>query len=440
MPIIELDQVSKSFEMRGARPRSFQELFLSRLRRQERRERRALRALDKVSFSVDQGETLGVIGSNGSGKSTCLKLMTRILQPTSGTVRVEGRVSALLELGAGFHPELTGRDNVYLYGSILGLGRKEIGRRMEDIVEFAEVRRFMDAPIKVYSSGMLVRLAFATAVHVNPDILLVDEVLAVGDQSFQAKCLREIEAMRQRGVTIVFVSHGLDAVRSLCSRVIWLDHGILREDGRPADVVQHYIESVHFQDPHLPQREAAPQAGELGGDVAADAMSEPHPLPAVVARHRGRWGTREAEITAVRLLDGAGEPASCYRPGDSAIIAIRYRAHRPIFKPAFGLAIYRADGLHVSGEAMGPEALAIPSIVDEGEVRCQVAALPLADATYYLSVALFSQDQSVTYDYHSLLHPIQISSGPDGQRLGSVMVLRTEWSHQPRLGTERRQP
>jgi len=262
-------------------------------------------------------------------------------------------------------------------------------------------------------------------------------VLAVGDQSFQAKCLREIEAMRRRGVTIVFVSHDLDAVRALCSRVIWLDHGVLREDGRPAEVVQHYIESVHFQDPHLPEREAAPQPGELGAASApTDAL--PNASPEAIARNRGRWGTREAEITAVRFLDATGEPVSCYRPGERAVIALRYRAPRTVLQPAFGLAIYREDGLHVSGEAMGPEALSIPSIVGEGEVRCEVAALPLADATYYLSVALFSQDHRITYDYHSLLHAIQVISGPAAPACHAVMTLPVSWTHQPHLAERER--
>lgn len=430
MPIIQLTDVTKTFELHGARPRSFQELLLSRLRRQERREARTLRALQGVSFAVESGETLGIIGSNGSGKSTCLKLLTGILQPTTGTVCVQGRQSALLELGAGFHPELTGRDNVYLYGSILGLSRREIAQRMEEIIEFAEVRRFIEAPIKVYSSGMLVRLAFATAVHVNPDVLLVDEVLAVGDQAFQAKCLRQIEAMRRRGVTVVFVSHDLDTVRALCNRVIWLDHGVLREDGRPAEVVQHYIESVHFQDPHLPERDAAPQPEELVAE-AQPAGGSANGIPEAIARNRGRWGTREAEITAVRFLDAAGQPVSCYRPGERAVIALRYRAPQPLLRPAFGLAIYREDGLHVSGEAMGLEALSVPHIVGEGEVRCEVEALPLADATYYLSVALFSQDRRVTYDYHSLLHAMRVISGPAAQACRAVIALPMAWTHQP---------
>jgi len=245
--VIHVDRVSKCFRLRPNRPRSFQELFVKRFRPRHSEpltDDRLLWALQDVSFSVEQGEAVGIIGSNGSGKTTCLRVLARILQPTKGHVRVQGRVSALLELGTGFHPELTGRENVYLYGSILGLTRREIDRRFDEIVSFAEIERFIDVPVKLYSSGMYVRLGFATAIHVDANILLLDEVLAVGDQSFQKKCLERIQQLADSGVTIVYVSHDLESVRNLCPRALWFKRSRLCEDGPSDQVISSYLSDV----------------------------------------------------------------------------------------------------------------------------------------------------------------------------------------------------
>lgn len=245
MPAIHVTNVSKRFLLRHDRARSFQELVVKGFRRRRQPNNdEVFWALRDVSFSADRGETVGIIGANGSGKSTCLKLLARILVPTAGTIEVEGRISALLELGSGFHPELTGRENITLYGSILGLRRREMAQRFADIVAFAELERFIDIPVKFYSSGMYVRLAFATAINVSPDVLLLDEVLAVGDLNFQKRCLARIRELKARDMTIVFVSHSLDAVMGLCDRAIWLDKGTLREDGPTEEVVAGYLRQV----------------------------------------------------------------------------------------------------------------------------------------------------------------------------------------------------
>ncbi len=245
MAAICFENVSKRFVVSHDRARSFQDLMLQVFHKSTQpSSKEAFWALREVSFAIHPGETVGLVGRNGSGKSTCLKLMMRILTPTEGSVRVQGRMAGLLELGTGFHPELTGRDNIYLNGALMGLSRSEIARRFDEIVAFAELERFVDAQIKFYSSGMAMRLGFAIAVSVNPEILLVDEVLAVGDQSFQEKCLQRIEEMRSRGVTIVFVSHDLETVRSLCSRALWFDRGILLQDGPCDAVVDEYLASM----------------------------------------------------------------------------------------------------------------------------------------------------------------------------------------------------
>ena len=237
---ISFQAVSKRFALAQQRPRAVLDL----LRPGARTGPGEFWALRDVSFEIAAGETFGLIGATGSGKSTVLKLISAIMRPTTGRVRVEGSVSAMIELGAGFHPDFSGRDNVFLYGSILGLSRSSLRGAFDEIVDFAELTAFIDSPIKHYSSGMQMRLAFAIAAQVEPSILLIDEVLAVGDLSFQQKCLARIADLSRAGVTVVFVSHALDTVRTLCDRVAWLDHGQLRRLGGPEDVVAAYVKST----------------------------------------------------------------------------------------------------------------------------------------------------------------------------------------------------
>jgi len=240
---ISFDDVSKRFVLRHERAYTVLESVIG-LVKPARRRTEEFWALRDVSFEIVAGETFGIIGPNGAGKSTVLKLMARILEPTSGEVTVRGRISPLLELGAGFHPELTGRENVYLNAALFGVSQAEAQERYDQIVEFSELRDFIDAPLKHYSSGMYMRLGFAVAANIIPDVLLVDEVLAVGDEAFQKKCLSKIEEFRREGRTIVFVSHDLPTVLKLCDRALWLDHGRTRAMGPTADVVERYLESV----------------------------------------------------------------------------------------------------------------------------------------------------------------------------------------------------
>ena len=235
--VITFENVSKEFKLSNLAVRSLQEMFVN-LFNKEARGKRQFWALRNVSFSIDAGETVGIVGVNGSGKSTILKLISRIIDPTHGVISISGRLSALLELGAGFHPDLTGRENIYLNGSILGLDRKAMRRKLDSIISFADIGDFIDVPIRNYSSGMQVRLGFSVAVHVEPQIMLVDEVLAVGDYSFQVKCLDRIHQMQQDGVTILFVSHDFEAVERLCTRVIWLESGTLQAQGEVSEILE----------------------------------------------------------------------------------------------------------------------------------------------------------------------------------------------------------
>ena len=240
---VSFDDVSKRFVLRHERAYTVLESVIG-LVKPTRRSTEEFWALRDVSFEIVAGETFGIIGPNGAGKSTVLKLMARILEPTSGEVTVRGRISPLLELGEGFHPELTGRENVYLNAALFGVSQAEAQDRYDQIVEFSELRDFIDAPLKHYSSGMYMRLGFAVAANIIPDVLLVDEFLAVGDEAFQNKCLSKIEEFRREGRTIVFVSHSLSTVEDLCSRALWLDHGRVEAIGPTADVVERYLESV----------------------------------------------------------------------------------------------------------------------------------------------------------------------------------------------------
>ncbi len=391
---IRFEKVSKKFTLHHERARSFQELALHLFRR-DRRSREEFWALRDVSFAVERGETVGLVGPNGAGKSTVLKLVSRIIEPTSGRIEVNGRVGALLELGAGFHPDLTGRENIYLNGSILGLSRAEIRRKLDEIVAFAELERFIDVPVKHYSSGMYVRLGFSVAVHTDPEILLVDEVLAVGDAAFQRKCLERIDDLRRQGVTILFVSHSPEIVQSICSRAVWLDQGRLVTDG-PADmVVARYLDHTWAaQDGRL-------QTADGGGR---------------------RWGSGRVRITAVRLLDGEEKERHQFRTGEPLVVEIRYRASERVERPVFGLAIHRGDGVHITGPNTQLAGLEIPAVKGEGTVTYAVPALPLLEGLYYISVSAHNWEDTEMYDYHDRAYPFRVLSG-GGERYGMVTLM-----------------
>jgi lipopolysaccharide transport system ATP-binding protein len=290
-------------------------------------------AVDDVSFEVTAGRTLGIIGRNGSGKSTMLKLVAGITKPSGGAVRVHGRVSALIELGAGFHPEISGRENVFINGIMLGLSKREVARRFDEIVDFAELAEFIDAPVKTYSSGMYMRLGFAVAIHVDPDVLLVDEVLAVGDEGFTHKCLDKFAEFKRRGKTILLVTHSLSLVERFCDDAIWLDAGRIRAAGDPKRVVDSYITDVE-------RSEEAQLA--VDDQKAREAPPEPESASGSV---EGRWGSREAEILDVSLV-GADEGAGhIFQSGEPLEIVLRVRAAQPLDDFVFGIGIFNAEGV-----------------------------------------------------------------------------------------------
>jgi len=332
-------------------------------------------ALDGVNLEVAPGEAVAIIGPNGSGKSTFLKLASGILQPTSGEVAVDGRVTALIELGAGFHPEITGRENVLINGMLLGLTRSEVEARMPEIIQFADIGDFIDQPVKTYSSGMYVRLGFAVAVSADPDVLLIDEVLAVGDRAFTRRCLDRLARMRQRGVTMVLVSHDLDLVNSFADRALYLDRGKQVSLGSVDAVVARYR-----------------------SDAAGDTGSSRDPAPPVRVVEEGRrWGNGDVEIVEVEALAG-GSPQRLLPNGEPCRLRIRYKVHRPVEDFVFGIAWHRPDGTLVSGHNTELGGFAPRLLAEDGEVSCVYGSLELAPGEYRLDVAVHARE-GLAYDY-----------------------------------------
>ena len=364
----------------------------------------AVPALSDVSFEVAAGETLGIVGPNGSGKSTLLKVLAGILQPTSGSVAVRGRLAALLELGAGFHPEISGRENIQINGLLLGLTRREIARRFDEIVRFAELEEFLDAPVKTYSSGMAVRLGFAIAAHCDPDVLLVDEVLAVGDEAFARRSLEKFAEFERAGKTLLLVSHDLPLVTERCRRAIWLDHGRVAADGPSAETIARYRESVA-------EREAERRGG------AAPSVSEPAPG---VAR---RVGSGDATIEGLRLVDAEGDPTTRLESGRPARFVLDVRAPTGLADFVFGIAISTVSGAPVFGSNTDIDGFAPEDLRGDATVALEIPSLDLAAGVYSVDAAVHSRDGS-PYDYRRDLLRFEVSAE---RSAGGVWNPRRAW-------------
>ncbi|HBY63649.1 MAG TPA: ABC transporter ATP-binding protein [Solibacterales bacterium] len=338
-PIIEFRGVSKSYPIYESPADRLKELAALN-RRSFHRDFWALR---DISFQIHRGETFCVVGENGSGKSTLLQLVAGILKPSEGTVRVDGRVAALLELGSGFNPEFTGKDNVYLNAAILGLGTAEIDRKYKDIENFAEIGEFIHQPVKTYSSGMAVRLAFSVAIHVDPDILLVDEALAVGDIYFRQRCLRKVHELRDRGVTILFVSHAVGDVKAIGDRTVWLDQGQVRELGATDVVVSKYLAAMTAKDARYIEQAPLPRVAP--GATAATAPEVVTHIPNVDHRH----GDGGGEIIGIAILDARGRAVQLLEPGGTVIVRISAQAHETIDRPMVGFMLRNHMGLDFAG-------------------------------------------------------------------------------------------
>jgi len=373
-------------------------------------------ALRGVSFQVPKGCTYGVIGRNGSGKSTLLKCVAGISRPNTGTITVDGRISALIELGAGFHPEISGRENIFINGIMLGLSKKEVHRRFDEIVEFAELRDFIDAPVKTYSSGMYMRLGFAVAIHVDPDVLLIDEVLAVGDQGFTLKCLDKFSEFRRRNKTILLVTHSLGLVEKFCDLALWLDKGQTKAEGETKRVVASYIIDVErTEEQELSKAESARLAATASTAAGAAEHQPVDPTEAGEApidmfkATEGRWGTREIEITGVAIIGEDGQPGHVFQYGESVRVQMQVRAHQPMHDFVFGFGIFNADGVCCYGTNTHLEELEPEAISGEGIVTFRIDSIKLVEGTYRLDLAAHKLD-GYPYDYHRLLYTFRVKS------------------------------
>ena len=375
-------------------------------------------AVNDVSFTVPAGRTLGVIGRNGSGKSTMLKLVAGITKPTSGSVTVNGRISALIELGAGFHPEISGRENVFINGIMLGLSKREVAKRFDEIVEFAELKDFIDAPVKTYSSGMYMRLGFAVAIHVDPDVLLVDEVLAVGDEGFTHKCLDKFAEFKRRGKTILLVTHALSMVERFCDDALWLDRGEKKGIGDPKRMVDAYVTAVEIsEEQHLAAGDAKAQESSavVSPDEAASAVLPDHPIESAAAPSNmflaaeGRWGSREVEITDVALSSPDSERGHVFQSGHPLDVRIRMRAPVPIEDFVVGVGLFNAEGVCCYGTNTHLENYTSQRLQGDAEVTFRIESLDLIEGTYKVDVAVHKLD-GYPYDYHRLLYTFRVKS------------------------------
>lgn len=364
-PVLQISNLSKRYRLgEYSSDTQIREVIMSafsRLGRRKREQAQEVWALRDVSFQVQQGEVLGIVGRNGAGKSTLLKLLSRITSPTTGSLKARGRIASLLEVGTGFHEELTGRENIFLNGSILGMKKREIQLRLEEIVEFSGISKFIDTPIKRYSSGMRLRLGFAVAAHLSPDILLVDEVLAVGDADFQKKCLDTMDGLRSSGRTVLFVSHNMAAVESLCSRCIWIEAGKLRADGEARSIVAEYMRTF---------------AQASAGTVALEHIET-------------RTGNGDGRFTHMAFLNGAGETINVIRSGDQLTLRLHYRALRQLRDVVIGINIHNEYGTLLAASNNWATGDDIP-VVEEGDgyADFEIDCLYLLPGRYYLSLWL----------------------------------------------------
>ena len=388
----------------------------------------AITAVDDVSFDIRHGQSVGLIGSNGSGKSTLLKILAGILRPTSGRYQVDGRVAALIELGAGFHPEISGRENVYINGAVLGLSKAEVDERFDDIVTFSGLGDFIEEPVKNYSSGMYVRLGFSVAVHTDPDVLIVDEVLAVGDEAFAHRCVRRIEEFLARGKSLVMVSHSLGLVEEICDRVLWLEKGKLMEDGHPRRVIDAYRESVAEAESAEHQEAMAAredEAAEEDDDEKQETL---------------RWGSGLATIEKVRVLvassDGTEAERYHVRCGDAVILEIHVNASGELDDFVFGVGLFTPRGVEIWGtntdlEGYKPERLA----PGPSTVRLCFEDLRLAPGEYLLDVAVHAED-GTPYDYRRKLVELSVTAAERGvglyfPRHGWQVDEAVRWAREP---------
>ncbi len=407
---IRIEHLTKRYELGAMHHETMlREALLNLVRRGNRRAKETILALNDVNFTVNQGEVIGIVGRNGAGKSTLLKVLSKITYPTSGRIRVKGRVASLIEVGTGFHDELTGRENIYLNGSILGMRKREIDERIDQIIDFSGVEKFVDTPIKRYSSGMRLRLGFAVAAHMDPDVLFVDEVLAVGDAEFQKKCLNAMDELRSGGRTVLFVSHNMAAIENLCPRTVWIDAGSVRMDGSTDQVIASYLSTFS-------------ESQRSGYDL----------------EHVGnRSGTGAIRFTRVDFLDAHGQPTSVFRSGEPFRARFHYRVHERVRHPQFGMVIFSDMGTRITTVSTWHENYEISEVTPgEGVIELTIDELFLQPTRYFLSLWVDTAGQRFDVLDHCIAIDVEDSNAYENQGRGlhprwGLVYMQSRWSAVP---------
>lgn len=407
---IEVKNVTKSFKIYIDKGNTLKEkaLFKQRRRYEERN------VLKDISFEVEKGQAVGLIGHNGCGKSTTLKLLTKIMYPDSGSIVMRGRVSSLIELGAGFHEDMSGRENIYINASIFGLTRGEINKRMEDIIAFSELEEFIDNPVRTYSSGMYMRLAFSIAINVDADILLVDEILTVGDFNFQAKCFNRLREVKASGTTIVIVSHSMEQIEQICDRSIWIHDGKIRREGRPRDVHPEYLDFMGEKRQELAWKEAENKEVNKESEETKETDNENFEESHIVnsdkpEEKKKRWGNGYARIEKIVLLDRQGKEKTVFKTGDAVVIQITYKVNQKVEDAVFGIGIFRSDGIQCYGTNTRIDKQNKFNLTKDGVVQINVPAMSLMAGEYLLDVAI-EADIGIAVDYYKEAYRFEVFS------------------------------
>lgn len=398
--VIEVNNITKSFKVYSDKGHTIKEKIISKKRRQYEKNQ----VLQGISFNVKKGETLGLIGKNGCGKSTTLKILSRIMYPDSGTVNVKGRVSSLIELGAGFHPDMTGRQNIFINASIFGLSKKEIEKRINEIIEFSELEEYIDNPVRTYSSGMYTRLAFSVAINVDASVLLIDEILAVGDVNFQTKCFEKLREIKESGVTIVLVTHDSGTVDWFCDRAIWINQGHIEKDGKASEVVDSYmsymtnekidyLENLNNKKEIVKKKDADKEKNEEENTYKENSEEE----------KINRIGTRQAEILSVNFIDSLGREIFVLQNGTEVMIKISYNV-KEIKKYVFGIGIFTIDGIRIFGTNTQLDHFEKNIKIGIGEIIIILNSFCLLEGVYFLQVAITDYDGSLIDFHRDYLH------------------------------------
>jgi len=393
--VIEVRDIEKKFKVYLDKGSQLKErlLFRSRNRYEERL------VLKGISFDIKKGEAVGLIGQNGCGKSTTLKLLTRIMYPDSGTIDMKGRVSSLIELGAGFHPDMSGRENIYTNASIFGLKHKEIDERLGDIIRFSEMEKFLDNPVRTYSSGMYMRLAFSVAINVNADILLIDEILAVGDVNFQAKCFNKLKEIKSQGTTIVIVSHSLGQIEQICDRTIWLQDGLVKEEGPPREVHPIYMDFMGQRRQDVIEKENREKGNQEKKSQEKENQEKENQEKSSQVEEPKRWGNGKIRIDSVSLNNQKGETKQVFATGEALKISINYQVYETVENAVVGIGIFTNDGIYCYGTNTMIDRLDSFSITKPGTAEVYFDRVNLLNGEYLLDVAIETED-GTPVDYY----------------------------------------